>query len=127
MSHSTEIKVEIGLDSYHLHCGSRHPADDGALFRSRGKQIPVRGRHRLAQSGGGPLHIIPGKFNINCPRAMTVDLVTGVRRKVTVIVWPANPAFLEVTDTEGNVMHFHAETGLDIYRGNTALVNWSES
>lgn len=27
MSHSTEIKVEIGLDSYHLHCGSRHPAE----------------------------------------------------------------------------------------------------
>ena len=26
MSHSTEIKIEIGLDSYHLHCGSRHPA-----------------------------------------------------------------------------------------------------
>ena len=34
---------------------------------------------------------------------------------------------VRVTDTEGNVMHFHAETGLDIYRGNTALVNWSES
>lgn len=73
------------------------------------------------------MHIIPGKFNINCPRALAIDLVTGARRKVTVIVWPANPAFLEVTDTEGNVMHFHAETGLDIYRGNTALVNWSES
>ena len=73
------------------------------------------------------MYIIPGKFNVNCPRAMTIDLVTGARRKVTVIVWPANPAFLEVTDTEGNVMHFHAETGLDIYRGNTALVNWSES
>ena len=69
------------------------------------------------------MYIIPGKFNINCPR----DLVTGARRKVTVIVWPNNPAFLEVTDAEGNVMHFHAETGLDIYRGNTALVNWSES
>lgn len=27
MSHSTEIKVEIGLDSYHLHCGSRRPAE----------------------------------------------------------------------------------------------------
>lgn len=74
-----------------------------------------------------PVKILPGKFNINCPRALTIDLVTGARRKVTVIVWPANPAFLEVTDTEGNVMHFHAETGLDIYRGNTALVNWSES
>ncbi len=58
---------------------------------------------------------------------MTIDLVTGERRKVTVIVWPNNPAFLEVTDTEGNVTHFHAETGLDIYRSNTALVNWSES
>ena len=53
------------------------------------------------------MQILPGKFNINCPRAMTIDLVTGVRRKVTVIVWPANPAFL--------------------HRGNTALVNWSES
>ena len=73
------------------------------------------------------MQILPGKFNVNCPRAMTIDLVTGARRKVTVIVWPANPAFLEVTDTEGNVMHFHAETGLDIYRSNTALVNWSES
>lgn len=59
------------------------------------------------------MQILPGKFNINCPRALSIDLVTGVRRKVT--------------DTEGNVMHFHAETGLDIYRGNTALVNWSES
>ena len=27
MSHSTEIKVEIGLDSYNLYCGSRHPAE----------------------------------------------------------------------------------------------------
>lgn len=27
MSHSTEIKVEIGLDSHYLHCGSRHPAE----------------------------------------------------------------------------------------------------
>lgn len=50
------------------------------------------------------MQILPGKFNINCPRAMTIDLVTGVRRK-----WPANPAFLEVTDTEGNMMHFHAK------------------
>lgn len=71
------------------------------------------------------MYIIPGKFNVNCPRALTIDLVTGAHRKVTVIVWPDNPAFLEVTDTEGNVTHFHA--GLDIYRGNTALVNWSES
>lgn len=36
MSHSTEIKVEIGLDSYHLHCGvaanqSKTFADDAAL------------------------------------------------------------------------------------------------
>ena len=68
------------------------------------------------------MYIIPGKFNVNCPRAMTIDLVTGVRRKVTVIVWPNNPA-----DTEGNVKHFHAETDLDIYHSNTALVNWSES
>ena len=52
------------------------------------------------------MQILPGKFNINCPRALTINLVT---------------------DTEGNVMHFHAETGLDIYRCNTALVNWSES
>ena len=73
------------------------------------------------------MQILPGKFNINCPRAMTIDLVTGARRKVTVIVWPNNPAFLEVTDTEGIVTHFLAETGLDVYRGNTALVNWSES
>ena len=60
MSHSTEIKVEIGLDSYHLHCGSRHPAEycgvaanqsktlvddaahNGAGRRSRGKQVAVR-------------------------------------------------------------------------------------
>ena len=47
------------------------------------------------------MQILPGKFNTNCPRAMT--------------------------DAEGNVTHFHAETGLDVYRGNTALVNWSES
>ena len=88
MSHSTEIKVEIGLDSYHLHCGSRHPAeycgvaanqsktlvDDAALavlwnmphngagrmalFRSRGKQVAVCRRHWLAQSGDNPLRII---------------------------------------------------------------------
>lgn len=73
------------------------------------------------------MKILPGKFNINCPRAMTIDLMTNTRRKVTIVVWPNNPAFLEVTDTEVNVTHFHAETGLDIYRGNTALVNWSES
>lgn len=73
------------------------------------------------------MRILPGKFNLLCPRAMTIDLVTNARRKVTAVAWSANPAFIEVTDTEGNVMHFHAETGLDIYRGNTALVNWSES
>ena len=58
---------------------------------------------------------------------MTIDLVTNTRRKVTVIVCATNPVFLEVTATEGNVMHSHAEPGFNIYRINTALVNWSES
>ena len=40
MSHNTEIKVEIGLDSYHLHCGvaanqSKTFADDAALAGSK--------------------------------------------------------------------------------------------
>lgn len=73
------------------------------------------------------MKILPGKFNLSCPRAMTIDLVTGARHVVTAVIWPANPAFIEVTDKEGNVAHFHAETGLDIYRSNTALVNWSEN
>lgn len=73
------------------------------------------------------MHIIPGPFNINCPRVLAIDLQTGSRRKVAVIKWPANPEFLEVTDSEGNVMHFHAHNALDIYRGTTALVNWSEN
>ena len=71
--------------------------------------------------------ILPGKFNINCPRALIIDLVTGSRRQCTVIVWPQNEAFLEVTDTEGNIMHFHANSALDIYRGTMALVNWSNT
>ena len=45
------------------------------------------------------MQILHGKFNISCPRPLTIYLVTAARRKVTVIVWPANPAFLEVTDT----------------------------
>ena len=42
------------------------------------------------------MQILPGKFNINCPRALC-----GLR---TLLFY-----------TEGNVVHFHAETGLDIY------------
>ena len=68
--------------------------------------------------------IIPGKFNPNNPRALIVDLVTGARHPVQVTVWPQNQAFLEATDNDGNVLHFHAATALDIYKGTTALVNW---
>lgn len=69
----------------------------GILRRCYSEESLVRWpSYRGTTSGDNPLYIIPGKFNINCPRA-----VTGARRKVT--------------DTEGNVMHFHAETGLDIY------------
>ena len=39
MSHSTEIKVEIGLDSYHLHCGSRHPAEYCGVAANQSKTI----------------------------------------------------------------------------------------
>ena len=39
MSHSTEIKVEIGLDSYHLHCGSRHPANQSKTFAEENKSL----------------------------------------------------------------------------------------
>ena len=56
MSHSTEIKVEIGLDSYHLHCGSRHPAeycgvaaDDAALTVLW--NMPHNGAGRMALFG----------------------------------------------------------------------------
>ena len=68
--------------------------------------------------------IIPGKFNPSNPRALIIDLVTGARHPVQVMVWPQNPAFLEATDNDGNVLHFHAATALDVYRGSTALVNW---
>ena len=68
--------------------------------------------------------IIPGKFNPNNHRALIVDLVTGARHPMQVTVWSQNPAFLEATDNDGNVLHFHANTALDIYRGSMALVNW---
>lgn len=79
----------------------------------------------MAQSEGTAQVIIPGKFNPSNPRALIVDLVTGARHPVVVVVWPQNQAFLEATDNDGNVLHFHAATALDIYRGTTALVNWS--
>ena len=62
------------------------------------------------------MEIIPGN-----PRALIVDLVTGARHPVQVMVWPQNQAFLEATD---NVLHFHANTALDIYRNTMALVNY---
>lgn len=31
MSHSTEIRVEIGLDKFEIHCGSRTPAECNAV------------------------------------------------------------------------------------------------
>ena len=124
MSHSTEIKVEIGLDSYHLHCGSRHPAEYCGVAADQSKTLvddaalavlwnmPHNGAGRMALFGvlyseaeenkslyAGDTGWLKVEI-IHCPRALAVDLVTGARRKVTVIVWPANPAFLEVTDTE---------------------------
>ena len=39
MSHSTEIKVEIGLDSYHLHCGSRRPAEYCGVAANQSKTL----------------------------------------------------------------------------------------
>ena len=41
--------------------------------------------------------IIPGKFNPSNPCALIVDLVTGARHPVQVMVWPQNQAFLEAT------------------------------
>lgn len=79
----------------------------------------------MAKSNGTTYQIIPGKFNPSNPRALIVDLVTGARHPVRVTVWAQNQAFLEATDNDGNVLHFHANTALDIYRGITALVNWS--
>ena len=70
------------------------------------------------------VEIIPGKFNPNNPRQLIVDLVTGARHPVQVTVWSQNPAFLEATDNDGNVLHFHASTALDIYRNTMALVNY---
>lgn len=95
MSHSTEIKVEIGLDSYNLHCGvaanqSKTFADDAALEVLW--NMPHNGAGRMALFGvlyseaeeNKSLYAgDTGKFNINCPRALTIDLVTGARRKVT--------------------------------------------
>lgn len=71
--------------------------------------------------------IIAGRFNPNNPRALIVDLVTNARYPVKVKEWPQNPAFLEVRDNDGNVLHFHANTAVDIYRGTMALVNWMSS
>lgn len=73
------------------------------------------------------MEIIPGKFNPNNHRALIIDLVTGARHPVKVIVWPQNQAFLEATDNDGNILHFHANTALDIYRNTMALVNYCNS
>ena len=70
------------------------------------------------------MEIIPGTFNPNNHRQLIIDLVTGARYPVQAKVWPQNKAFIEATDNEGNVLHFHTSTALDIYRGTTALVNW---
>lgn len=56
MSHSTEIKVEIGLDSYHLHCGSRHPANQSKTFADDAAltvlwNMPHNGAGRMALFG----------------------------------------------------------------------------
>ena len=49
MSHSTEIKVEIGLDSYHLYCGSRHRLNLVALTVLW--NMPHNGAGRMALFG----------------------------------------------------------------------------
>ena len=48
MSHSTEIKVEIGLDSYHLHCGSRHPAEYCGVAANQSKTFADDAAGRMA-------------------------------------------------------------------------------
>lgn len=68
--------------------------------------------------------VIPGTFNPNNPRQLIIDLVTGARYPVQAKVWPQNKAFIEATDNDGNVLHFHASTALDIYRNTMALVNY---
>lgn len=78
----------------------------------------------MAKSTSSSCEIVPGTFNPNNPRQLIIDLVTGARHPVQAKVWPQNQAFIEATDNDGNVLHFHASTALDIYRGTTALVNW---
>ena len=71
------------------------------------------------------MKILPGNFNINCPRVLIVDLTKNTRRQCTVKPWAHNKEYLEAVDENGKTLHFHAQTAKDIYRGQMALVNWS--